>query len=260
MNNPSNENQKPLSDTVQPADTPAANPSARIAEDDQPLIQFLENTEPNKEPSEDPFFAPLPELPENVDDEEDAGEPESSESIGEDSDRSDAADDETTEPTAENTDDTSDHHSEPPSDIPANRKKIGKILGITAGSTLGLVLAVFAILLFSNFISVSISQKRREIGILRAVGARSIDVFKIFFSESFCIAAICSLISITGCAVICPLLNSSLAESLGASIFVFGILSVIIIIAIALITAVIATFLPVWTAAKKKPVDSIRSL
>ena len=142
MNNPSNENTKPLSDTEQSS----AASAAEIAEADQPLIQFLENAEPNKEPSEDPFFAPLPELPENVDDEEDAGEPESSESIGEDSDRSDAADDETTEPTAEHTDDISDHHSEPPSDTPANRKKIGKILGITAGSILGLVLAVFGIL------------------------------------------------------------------------------------------------------------------
>ena len=141
MNNPSNENTKPLSDTEQSS----AASAAEIAEADQPLIQFLENAEPNKEPSEDPFFAPLPELPENVDDEEDAGEPESSESIGEDSDRSDAADDETTEPTAEHTDDISDHHSEPPSDTPANRKKIGKILGIIAGSILGLVLAVFGI-------------------------------------------------------------------------------------------------------------------
>lgn len=153
MNNPSNENQHPLSDAVQPSDTPAAEPSAGIAEADQPLIQFLENAEPNKEPSEDPFFAPLPELPENVDDEDDAEEHEASENIGEDSNHSndapissDAADDETTEPTAEHTDDTSDHHSEPPSDIPANRKKIGKILGITAVSILGLVLAVFGIL------------------------------------------------------------------------------------------------------------------
>ena len=142
MNNPSNENTKPLSDTEQSS----AASAAEIAEADQPLIQFLENAEPNKEPSEDPFFAPLPELPENVDDEEDAGEPESSESIGEDSDRSDAADDETTEPTDEHTDDISDNPSEPPSDIPANRKKIGKRLGIIAGSILGLVLAVFGIL------------------------------------------------------------------------------------------------------------------
>ena len=72
MNNPSNENTKPLSDTEQSS----AASAAEIAEADQPLIQFLENAEPNKEPSEDPFFAPLPELPENVHDEEDAGEPE----------------------------------------------------------------------------------------------------------------------------------------------------------------------------------------
>ncbi len=124
----------------------------------------------------------------------------------------------------------------------------------------GLVLAVFAILLFSNFISVSISQKRREIGILRAVGARSLDVFKIFFSESLVIAAICSLLSIAGSVLLCQLLNTEIGASLGASIFVFGIASVLIIFAIALLTAILATFLPVWNAAKKKPVDSIRAL
>lgn len=124
----------------------------------------------------------------------------------------------------------------------------------------GLVLAVFAILLFSNFISVSISQKRREIGILRAVGARSLDVFKIFFSESLVIAAICSVLSIAGSAVLCNILNVELGSAIGASIFVFGIASVLIIFAIALLTAFLATFLPVWNAAKKKPVDSIRAL
>ena len=124
----------------------------------------------------------------------------------------------------------------------------------------GLVFAVFAILLFSNFISVSISQKRREIGILRAVGARSLDVFKIFFSESLVIAAICSALSIGGSVVLCQILNTELGSAIGASIFVFGIASVLIIIGIALLTAALATFLPVWNAAKKKPVDSIRSL
>ena len=49
--------------------------------------------------------------------------------------------------------------------------------------------------MLSNFISVSISNKKREIGILRAVGARSLDVFKIFFSESFVIGLICVLFS-----------------------------------------------------------------
>ncbi len=124
----------------------------------------------------------------------------------------------------------------------------------------GLVLAVFAVLLFSNFISVSISQKRREIGILRAVGARSIDVFKIFFSESLTIAAICSVLSSIGSSLLCQVLNTEMGSAIGASIFVFGIASILIIVAIALLTAILATFLPVWNAAKKKPVDSIKAI
>ena len=124
----------------------------------------------------------------------------------------------------------------------------------------GLAFAAFAILLFSNFISTSISQKKREIGILRAVGARGTDVFKIFFSESFVIAFICSIISIIGTTVVCSALNTSIATELGASIFVFGPFSILIIIGTALITAILATFVPVWIAARKKPVESIRSI
>ncbi|MBQ3058246.1 MAG: ABC transporter ATP-binding protein/permease [Clostridia bacterium] len=124
----------------------------------------------------------------------------------------------------------------------------------------GLVFALFAALLLSNFISVSISNKKREIGILRAVGARSTDVFKIFFSESFTITIICIALSTVLSIIICGLINSTIVEYIGASLFVFGILSFIIMVAIAVLTAIVATFLPVYNAAKKKPVDSIRSL
>ncbi len=124
----------------------------------------------------------------------------------------------------------------------------------------GLVFALFAALLLSNFISVSISNKKREIGILRAVGARGTDVFKIFFSESFVITAICVALSTVVSILICGLINGETARYIGASLFVFGILSFIIMVAIALVTAIIATFLPVFNAARKKPVDSIRSL
>ncbi|MBE7067864.1 MAG: ABC transporter ATP-binding protein/permease [Clostridiales bacterium] len=124
----------------------------------------------------------------------------------------------------------------------------------------GLVVAVFAALLLSNFISVSISYKKKEIGILRAVGARSFDVFKIFFSESFTITAICILLGITGSVIVCNLINQSLIDMVGASLFVFGFMSILVLLGVALLTAVIATFLPVWNAAKKKPVESIRAL
>lgn len=123
-----------------------------------------------------------------------------------------------------------------------------------------LVFAVFAVLLFSNFISASISQKKKEIGILRAVGARSADVFKIFFSESFVIALICMVLSVAASVLICNLINAELAVEVGASLFVFGPASFGVLTAVALATVVIATFLPVNNAARKKPVDSIRAL
>lgn len=124
----------------------------------------------------------------------------------------------------------------------------------------GLVLALFAVLLFSNFISVSISQKRKDISILRAVGAKGSDVFKIFFSESAFIAIICIVLSTVASAFICNILNVSLAENIGASLLVFGIPSFAILVGIAILTAIISTFLPVFSAAKRKPIDSIRSV
>lgn len=125
---------------------------------------------------------------------------------------------------------------------------------------IGIVLAAFAALLLCNFISVSISYKKREIGILRAVGARGFDVFKIFFSESFFITFICLCISVVSTFILCQFLNVQVGAALNASIFNFGFFSLITLWGIAIATSVISTFLPVWNAARKKPVDSIRAL
>lgn len=126
---------------------------------------------------------------------------------------------------------------------------------------IGLALAIFAIMLLSNFISVSIANKKREIGILRAVGARGIDVFKIFFSESLTITTICTIISILFTVILCNFLNNQMVEAFfEVRIFVFGIISYIVLIFIAIGTAFLATILPVYLAARKKPVESIRAL
>ncbi len=124
----------------------------------------------------------------------------------------------------------------------------------------GIVLAAFSMLLLSNFIATSISYKKKEIGILRAVGARGADVFKIFYSESFVIALICLVLGIAGSIVGCNILNQELGSTLNASIFVFGGASIAILLGIAAVTSAVATFLPVFGAARKKPVEAIRAL
>ena len=127
---------------------------------------------------------------------------------------------------------------------------------------IGIVLAVFSALLLFNFISMSISNKRKEIGILRAVGARGTDVFKIFLSESGIIVGICTILALVGTIILTFVLNNLLkAEAgLGVTLFVFGPFAILLMIAIAVAVAVISTFLPVYFAARKKPVDSIRAL
>lgn len=126
----------------------------------------------------------------------------------------------------------------------------------------GIVLALFASLLLFNFISMSISNKKKEIGILRAVGARGIDVFKIFFAESGIIVGICTILSLVGTVILTGVLNSILKTEVGldVALFVFGGLSVGLMIGVALAVALISTFLPVYFAARKKPVESIRAL
>ncbi len=127
---------------------------------------------------------------------------------------------------------------------------------------LGIVLALFSSLLLFNFISMSISNKRKEIGILRAVGARGTDVFKIFFAESGIIVGVCTLLAIVGSAVAASFLNATLRRSIGldVSLFVFGLPSVAVMLGVAVAVAFLGTFLPVWLSARKKPVDSIRAL
>ena len=124
----------------------------------------------------------------------------------------------------------------------------------------GVVFAVFAALMLFNFISSSISSKTKEIGILRAVGARGSDLFKIFFSESGLLSIICAILSIIISIVVCYFLNKNLAEAMTIKLLNFGFINILLIVVGATLLAFIGTFIPVFIASKKQPVDSIRTL
>ena len=126
----------------------------------------------------------------------------------------------------------------------------------------GLVLALFAFLLMFNFISASISAKKKEIGILRAIGARTADVFKIFLSEAYIIGVACFVFSCIFSFAVCTLLNFIIIRNtmFSISLFVFGPLSVLCVFALAAVTTTVATVIPVARFSAKPPVDSIRAL
>ena len=125
----------------------------------------------------------------------------------------------------------------------------------------GIGFAVFASLLLLNFITISISYKKREIGILRAIGARGMDVFKIFFSEAFIIAIINFVLAFVGCFVACFFINRMFRNNYGFLITVLhiGIRQLLLMLAVSFVVAFISSFIPVYLTARKKPIDAIRS-
>lgn len=125
----------------------------------------------------------------------------------------------------------------------------------------GIVLAVFSMLLFYNFISVSINNKRREIGILRAVGAKRSDVFKIFYSEAFIMAAINFFLSTIITFVTSYIMNDKFKTSLNLSFTLMNpnVLIILLLLGIALLTSFISSALPVTKIANKKPIDAIQN-
>lgn len=125
---------------------------------------------------------------------------------------------------------------------------------------IGLVMAFFAMLLLYNMISVSVSSKKQEIGILRAVGARSKDIFNIFMSETFVIISICIVLSVILTLATCSALNVIISSQLAIQLmlFIYTPVSALITIAIATLHAFMSTTLPVYKIAKKCPADSIR--
>ncbi len=125
---------------------------------------------------------------------------------------------------------------------------------------IGIGFVVFASLLFSNFIGTSISYKKREIGILRAIGSRSNDVFRIFFAESFIIAMINFTISLAGTIGICAFINWLIRNQAGLLLTILnvGIRQVALLFGVCLLVAAIASFVPVRRIAAKRPIDAIR--
>lgn len=124
----------------------------------------------------------------------------------------------------------------------------------------GIGFAVFAAIMFCNFIATSIANKKREIGILRAVGARGIDVLKIFLNESLIIALINWILAVIACFASTIFINHFIRSEFGVLVTVlnFGPLQIILLLIISVSVACIASSVPVYKISKKKPIDAIK--
>ena len=127
---------------------------------------------------------------------------------------------------------------------------------------IGIGFAVFASILMMNFIATSINQKKRDIGVLRALGSRSSDVFGIFYNESLIVTLFNFLLSTILTGVVVLLINSLLRINFGLLITLlnFGVRQIVLMLLISVFVATVSSFIPTYRISRNKPIDAIRNL
>ena len=108
---------------------------------------------------------------------------------------------------------------------------------------------------------ISVLERTKEIGILRAVGASKKDVGRVFTAEAFIIGLTAGILGILISALlIIPINQIILALSQDASVkAILPPVGAAILIAISAILSLVAGFLPSRIAAKKDPVECLRA-
>ena len=122
-----------------------------------------------------------------------------------------------------------------------------------------LVFVLFTILLFSNFIYISITYSKKQIGILRALGTNKNDIVKIFLYESIIVGIMSYIISIILWFISINLLNNSL---FGDKTYILnGIVTnpwvPVIMFIYTIIISIIITIISLSKITKIKPIDAI---
>lgn len=121
---------------------------------------------------------------------------------------------------------------------------------------------IVGVLLESLIVYSSINERKKDIGILRSLGARRLDISNIFLLESGVIGFISGIIGDILLVISGLTMNSVFASSfnLGTNISDISIILILLVIIISIGIHVLASIVPTLVASNKKPIECIRNL
>jgi putative ABC transport system permease protein len=135
------------------------------------------------------------------------------------------------------------------------QEMVGEVIG-TIEAVLGGIAAISLVVAgvgIINTMMVSVMERTREIGTMKAIGAKSREVLMIFISEAMLTGLIGGVMGVIFgiflSQVIGNFINLQASSSLGLSLLVVGF---------AILTSVISGIYPAWRAAKLSPVEALR--
>ncbi len=142
---------------------------------------------------------------------------------------------------------------------------IYNISTITELATLALIAVAAISLLVSSImiaiiISNSVTERTREIGILRSIGAKKTDILLVFIAEAIIIGALGGALGIALTYALAPALSSIVASKSGiAGLAVVNPIAAVALFGLSIVLAVISGLIPSLIASHKNVVDALRS-
>lgn len=128
-------------------------------------------------------------------------------------------------------------------------------------AVVSVVFATISALLLASFISDTVRSKEREIGIIRAMGARSRDIFKIFAIETSAISLLSAILANVLGAILVFLLNltSEMWSLYGVRLYHYGFPIIMLVLAMVMAVSFLASAGPIRSICKKEVVEAVRS-
>lgn len=123
----------------------------------------------------------------------------------------------------------------------------------------GLFFLAFTVFLIANFMFTSISYRKKEIGTLRALGSRELDVMKIFVWEAIVLSIISGIIASILLVIVSNIANSFFISNLHllTTPFIVGIRQFIVIFVLVFMLTIISNIIPLHRISRMKPIDAI---
>ncbi len=124
----------------------------------------------------------------------------------------------------------------------------------------GGVLLLVSLVMFSNFVNVVIANRKKDIGIIRAIGGSRGTVFLLFFMEGIIFAALVSVLALVASVSATFIMNGMLVKGMveGCRLLIFPWWSFAVIPISSFIVMLAATYFPIKRIGKRMPVDVIR--